>query len=113
MWTALAAAETLAGEGISAEVLDLRTLVPLDQATVAGSVKKTNRVLILHEDTRSGGLGGELAALVADEMFFFLDAPIRRVTAPDTPVPYSPPLEYDFLPKAEDVVAAAKRLVAE
>ncbi|MGB3565457.1 MAG: transketolase C-terminal domain-containing protein, partial [Thermoanaerobaculia bacterium] len=113
VWTALAAAETLAAEGISAEVVDLRTLVPLDEETLAGSVKKTNRVLILHEDTRRGGLGGELAALLADEMFFFLDAPIRRVTAPDTPVPYSPPLEYDFLPKPEDVVQAARRLVAE
>ncbi|MGB6641136.1 MAG: alpha-ketoacid dehydrogenase subunit beta, partial [Thermoanaerobaculia bacterium] len=113
VWTALAAAETLAADGISAEVVDLRTLVPLDEETLAGSVKKTNRVLILHEDTRRGGLGGELAALLADEMFFFLDAPIRRVTAPDTPVPYSPPLEYDFLPKPEDVVQAARRLVAE
>ena len=109
----MAAAGTLATEGISVEVVDLRTLVPLDEETLADSVKKTNRVLILHEDTRSGGLGGELAALLADEMFYFLDAPIRRVTAPDTPVPYSPPLEYDFLPKPEDVVEAAKRLVAE
>ena len=113
VWTALAAAETLAAEGISAEVVDLRTLVPLDEETLVGSVKKTSRVLILHEDTRRGGLGGELAALLADEMFYFLDAPIRRVTAPDTPIPYSPPLEYDFLPKPEDVVEAARRLVAE
>ncbi len=113
VWTALAAAETLAAEGISAEVVDLRTLVPLDEETLVGSVKKTNRVLILHEDTRRGGLGGELAALLADEVFYFLDAPIRRVTAPDTPIPYSPPLEYDFLPKPEDVVEAARRLVAE
>jgi 2-oxoisovalerate dehydrogenase E1 component beta subunit len=113
VWTALAAAETLAAEGISAEVVDLRTLVPLDEETLVGSVKKTNRVLILHEDTRRGGLGGELAALLADETFYFLDAPIRRVTAPNTPIPYSPPLEYDFLPKPEDVVEAARRLVAE
>ena len=76
-------------------------------------MKKTNRALLLHEDTRRGGFGGELAALLSDRLFYFLDAPIRRVAAPDTPVPYSPPLEYDFLPKAEQVVAEALRLVAE
>ncbi len=70
-------------------------------------------MLVLHEDTRRGGLAGELSALIADQSFYQLDAPIRRVTAPDTPVPYSPPLEYDFLPRAEQVVAAARRLVAE
>ena len=67
----------------------------------------------MHEDTRRGGLGGELAALISEKFFYHLDAPIRRVTAPDTPVPYSPPLEYHYLPKAEDVVVAAKGLVGE
>jgi len=111
LWTALAAAEELAKDGVAAEVVDLRTLVPLDEETLFASVRKTNRVLILHEDTRRGGFGGELAALLSDSLFFHLDAPIRRVTAPDTPMPYSPPLEYDFLPKAENVVAAARELV--
>jgi pyruvate/2-oxoglutarate/acetoin dehydrogenase E1 component/TPP-dependent pyruvate/acetoin dehydrogenase alpha subunit len=112
-WTALEAAESLAEESISAEVIDLRSLVPLDEEAIGASLSKTNRVLILHEDTRRGGLGGELAALINENFFYQLDAPIRRVAAPDTPVPYSPPLEYDYLPKAEDVVAAARELVAE
>jgi 2-oxoisovalerate dehydrogenase E1 component beta subunit len=76
-------------------------------------VTKTHRALVVHEDTRRGGLGGELAAILADELFWQLDAPVRRVTAPDTPVPYSPPLELDFLPGADDVVEAVRRLVAE
>jgi pyruvate/2-oxoglutarate/acetoin dehydrogenase E1 component len=113
VWTALEAAETLAEKGVEAEVVDLRTLLPLDKETLFESVEKTNRVLMLHEDTRHGGLAGELAALFADERFYFLDAPIRRVTAPDTPVPYAPPLEFDYLPKAEQVVEAAIRLVEE
>jgi 2-oxoisovalerate dehydrogenase E1 component beta subunit len=113
VWTALEAAAALAEEGIEAEVLDLRTLWPLDEAAIERSVTKTGRLLVLHEDTRRGGLAGELAARVADRLFWWLDAPIRRVTAPDTPVPYSPPLEHDFLPKAADVVAAARRLVEE
>jgi len=112
VWTALDAARRLDEDGIGAEVVDLRTLWPLDVATIRRSVKKTNRVLVLHEDTRRGGMGGELAALLSDELFFFLDAPVRRVTAPDTPVPYSPPLEYDFLPKSDQVVAAAIELLA-
>jgi 2-oxoisovalerate dehydrogenase E1 component len=113
VWTAAAAAETLAEEGISAEVIDLRTLVPLDEETLFASVRKTSRALLLHEDTRRGGMGGELAALLAEKLFFHLDAPLRRVTAPDTPVPYAPPLEYDYLPKPADVVKAARELVAE
>jgi 2-oxoisovalerate dehydrogenase E1 component beta subunit len=112
-WTALAAAETLAGEGIEAEVIDLRSLSPLDEETILESVRKTSRALILHEDTRRGGLGGELAAILGERLFWHLDAPVVRVTAPDTPVPYSPPLEHDYLPKADDVVAAARRLLAE
>jgi pyruvate/2-oxoglutarate/acetoin dehydrogenase E1 component/TPP-dependent pyruvate/acetoin dehydrogenase alpha subunit len=113
VWTSLAAADQLAGEGIAAEVVDLRTLWPLDAECVRASVAKTHRVLVVHEDTGRGGLGGELAAIVADELFWQLDAPLRRVTAPDTPVPYSPPLEHDFLPKIDDVVAAARRLASE
>jgi len=113
VWTALEAADVLAAAGIEAEVVDLRSLVPLDEKTLFESVEKTNRVLVLHEDTRRGGLAGELAALISDERFYFLDAPIRRVTAPDTPVPYAPPLELDYLPKAEQVVEAAIRLLEE
>ena len=113
VWTALQAATQLAEGGVEAEVVDLRSLVPLDETTLFDSVEKTNRMLVLHEDTRRGGLAGELAALVADERFYFLDAPIRRVTAPDTPVPYAPPLELDYLPNVAQVVEAAIRLVEE
>ncbi len=112
VWTALAAAEALAEEGVEAEVIDLRSLWPLDRETVLASVRRTGRVLVVHEDTRRGGFGGELAALLMEEAFYFLDAPLMRVTAPDTPVPYAPPLEHDFLPKAEQVVAAARELLA-
>jgi len=110
LWTALEAAGKLAGEGISAEVVDLRTLLPLDRDTVLASVKKTSRVLLLHEDTRTGGLAGELAASIMESAFEYLDAPILRLTAPDTPVPYSPPLEEAFLPNAEKVVEKARWL---
>jgi len=108
--TALEAAERLAKEGIEAEVLDLRTLLPLDRETILSSLKKTNKLLVVHEDTRTGGIAGEIAALVCESAFEELDGPIMRVTAPDTPVPYSPPLEERFLPNAEKVVAAAREL---
>ena len=106
----LEAAAVLAKEGIEAEVIDLRTLLPLDRETILESVKKTNRLLVVHEDTRTGGIAGEIAAIVCEEAFGYLDAPISRVTALDTPVPYSPPLEERFLPNAEKVVAAAREL---
>jgi pyruvate/2-oxoglutarate/acetoin dehydrogenase E1 component len=107
---ALEAAAALAKEGIEAEVIDLRTLLPLDREAIIDSVKKTNRLLIVHEDTRTGGIAGEIAAIVCESAFEHLDAPIARVTALDTPVPYSPPLEEHFLPNAEKVVAAAREL---
>jgi pyruvate/2-oxoglutarate/acetoin dehydrogenase E1 component len=110
MWTALEAAETLAAEGCSVEVVDLRTLVPLDRETVCASVRKTSKALLLHEDTRTGGMAGELAATITENVFEYLDGPIVRVTAPDTPVPYSPPLEEAFLPNAEKVVEKARWL---
>lgn len=94
------------------ELIDLRTLVPLDKETILESVKKTGKVLIVHEDNRTGGFAGELAAVIADEAFEFLDGPIRRVTAPDTPVPFSPPLEQFYLPNAGDVAEAAQALLA-
>jgi 2-oxoisovalerate dehydrogenase E1 component beta subunit len=110
VWTALEAAETLAEEGVSVEVVDLRTLLPLDRETVCASVKKTSKVLLLHEDTRTGGMAGELAVTITESVFEYLDAPIVRVTAPDTPVPYSPPLEEAFLPNAGKVVEKARWL---
>jgi 2-oxoisovalerate dehydrogenase E1 component beta subunit len=108
--TCMDAAAELAKEGIEAEVLDLRTIMPLDEEAVLHSVKKTNRLLIVHEDTKFGGVAGEIAAVVFEEAFDDLDAPVRRVTAPDTPVPYAPSLEEHFLPQVKDVVTAAREL---
>jgi 2-oxoisovalerate dehydrogenase E1 component beta subunit len=110
VWTALEAAEKLAEEGASVEVVDLRTLVPLDRETICASVRKTSKVLLLHEDTRTGGMAGELAATITESVFEYLDGPIVRVTAPDTPIPYSPPLEEAFLPNVEKVVEKARWL---
>jgi len=109
---ALEAAATLANDGIDLEVVDLRTLMPLDKERILDSVKKTNKVILLHEDVRTGGIAGELAAIIAEEAFEYLDGPILRITAPDTPVPYSPPLEEFFLPKTSDIIRVARQLVA-
>src|SRR5579872_3925537 len=108
--TSLEAAAKLAQEGIEAEVIDLRTLLPLDSETILNSLKKTNKLLVVHEDTRTGGIAGEIAALVCEGAFEELDGPILRVTALDTPVPYSPPLEEYFLPNSEKVAAAGREL---
>jgi 2-oxoisovalerate dehydrogenase E1 component beta subunit len=108
--TSLEAAAQLAREGIEAEVIDLRTLLPLDRETILASLRKTNKLLVVHEDTRTGGIAGEIAALVCEGAFGDLDGPVTRVTALDTPVPYSPPLEEYFLPNAEKVAAAAREL---
>lgn len=110
MHTSLEAAETLAKEGIEAEVVDLRTLLPLDKETILQSVKKTNKLLIVHEDTRTGGIAGEIAAVACEGAFEDLDGPILRVTAKDTPVPFSPPLEERFLPNLNDVISTAREL---
>jgi 2-oxoisovalerate dehydrogenase E1 component beta subunit len=110
VWVALDAAEQLAAEGVDCEVLDLRTLAPLDRDALCETARKTSKVLLLHEDTQTGGLAGELAATLTERVWEFLDAPIVRVTAPDTPVPFSPPLEEAFLPNAEKVVAKARWL---
>jgi 2-oxoisovalerate dehydrogenase E1 component beta subunit len=109
--TALEAATSLSEDGIEAEVLDLRTLAPLDRDAILATAAKTSRVLLLHEATLTGGIGGELAAIVAGDAFEYLDAPVTRVASADTPVPYAPALEAAFLPGADKVVAAAKRLV--
>jgi 2-oxoisovalerate dehydrogenase E1 component beta subunit len=107
---ALDAAEQLAMAGIEAEVIDLRTLAPLDKESVLQSIAKTSRALVLHEAPRTGGIGGEIAATIAEEAFEYLDAPVTRLASLDTTVPYSPPLEAAFLPNAARVVAAARRL---
>jgi 2-oxoisovalerate dehydrogenase E1 component beta subunit len=112
VWVALEAADKLAEEGRSVEVVDLRTLLPLDRETVCESVKKTSKVLLLHEDTRTAGMAGELAVSITESVFEYLDGPIVRVTAPDTPVPYSPPLEEAFLPNAAKVLEKARWLLA-
>jgi 2-oxoisovalerate dehydrogenase E1 component beta subunit len=105
------AAETLAEEdGVETEIVDLRSLRPLDVETMAGSVRKTGRALIVHEAPEFGGFGGEIAARINEEAFEWLDAPIRRVAALDTPVPFSPPLEDYYLPRAEDIVTAGRWL---
>jgi 2-oxoisovalerate dehydrogenase E1 component beta subunit len=108
--TALEAADALAKEGIELEVLDLRTLSPLDRKAIAQTVKKTNRAMVLHEDTRTGGIAGEVTAVIHEEAFDDLDGPVLRITSLDTPVPFSPPLEEYFLPKVADVVEKARWL---
>jgi 2-oxoisovalerate dehydrogenase E1 component beta subunit len=112
VWRALEAAEQLAAEGISVEVLDLRSLLPMDDEAIQATVRKTNRLLIVHEDTRTGGIAGEITARVSETCFEWLDAPILRVTAADVPLPYSPPLEDYVLPQTSDIVRAVRRLVA-
>lgn len=109
--TALKAAEELAREGVEAEIVDLRTLVPLDTRTILSSVRKTGRLVVLHEATRTGGFAGEVAAVVMEEAFADLKAPLRRVTGPDIPVPASPPLERFYIPDAAQVVSAVKEIL--
>jgi 2-oxoisovalerate dehydrogenase E1 component beta subunit len=106
----LEAAHALAGEGIEAEVVDLRTLVPLDRETILESVGRTSKLLVVHEDTRTGGIAGEIAALAMEEAFAQLDAPVRRVTSLDTPVPFAAPIEDAFLPNANRIATAAREL---
>ena len=105
------AAARLAEDGIDVEIIDLRTLAPLDEATIIESVKRTGKLLVVHEDTRTGGIAGEIAIRVSERAFEWLDGPILRVTAIDTPVPYSPPLEEAFLPSEDEIVRAARLLV--
>jgi len=109
--TALEAAAALEADGVQAEVIDLRSLAPLDRDAILTSVSKTSRALLLYEARRTGGIGGELAAIIAEEAFEYLDAPIMRIASVDAPVPYAPSLEAAFLPSVEKVVAGAKKLV--
>ncbi len=109
----LKVAHTLEKEDeLEAEVLDLRSLSPLDIESIQESVKRTNKVLIVHEDTLTGGIGAELSAILAEDLFEYLDGPITRVAAPDVPFPYAPPLEEAYLPNAEKILTAARKLAA-
>ena len=108
---ALKAAEQMAAEGVSVEIVDLRTIAPLDKETPLASVRKTGRLVVLHEATRTGGFAGEVAAVVLEEAFASLKAPLRRVTGPDIPVPASPPLERFYIPDAKRLVAAIKTIL--
>jgi 2-oxoisovalerate dehydrogenase E1 component beta subunit len=112
VYTALDAAAELEKEGVSVEVLDLVSILPLDEEAILATAKKTSKVIMLHEATLTGGAGGEVVARIAEKAFEFLDGPILRVAAADTPVPYSPPLEEAFLPQVSDVLAAARKLAA-
>lgn len=108
---ALAAAEQLAKAGISAEVIDPRTLTPLDKGTILASVKKTGRIVIVSEDTKTAGVSAEIAAIVAEEAIDYLDAPIKRVAEPDTPIPFSPPLESFVIPDEKRIIKAVKEVI--
>jgi 2-oxoisovalerate dehydrogenase E1 component beta subunit len=110
VYTADEAAQQLEQDDVSVEILDLRTLIPWDREAVLRSVEKTSKALVLHEDTRTTGFGAEIVATITEEAFEHLDGPVKRVTAPDTPVPFSPPLEKAFIPQVEDVVAGVKDL---
>src|SRR5918996_3757010 len=113
VWKALEAADTLASaDGLAVEVLDLRTLLPLDDAAIMRTVRKTNKALIVHEDTRTGGVAGGIAARINEQAFEWVDGPIIRGTAHDVPLPYAPTLEDFVLPQTEDVVKAARWLAA-
>ncbi|PYU88051.1 MAG: alpha-ketoacid dehydrogenase subunit beta [Acidobacteria bacterium] len=112
VYIAMEAASELVKEGIDLEVIDLRSLLPLDKETILESVRRNNKVFVLHEDTRTGGIAGEIAAVICEEAFEYLDGPVLRVTALDTPVPYSPPLEEFFLPKVPDVLKTARMLAS-
>ena len=113
VWKALEAAEQIQREdGASIEVLDLRTLLPMDDDAIFTSVRKTNKILIVHEDTRTGGVAGEITARINESAFEWLDGPIMRVTAHDAPIPYAPTLEDYVLPQTDDILKAARWLLA-
>src|SRR3954470_22318693 len=112
VYTALDAAEILTKEGIELEVLDLRSLLPLDREAIADVVRKTNKVIVLHEHPKTAGIAGEVSAIINEECFDELDGPIVRIAAQDSPVPFSPPQEEFYLPKVEDVVREARRLAS-
>jgi pyruvate/2-oxoglutarate/acetoin dehydrogenase E1 component len=108
---ALAATKSLEKEGISVEVVDPRTLTPLDKGTIIKSVKKTGRIVIVSEDCKTAGVSAEIAAVIAEEAIDYLDSPIKRVTAPDTPIPFSPPLEQFVIPDENAIIRAVKEVI--
>jgi pyruvate/2-oxoglutarate/acetoin dehydrogenase E1 component len=108
----LQAAETVSGDGISVEIIDLRSLAPLDTGTILDSVRKTSKALVVHEATRTGGVGGEIAASIAEAAFDALDGPVTRLASKDAPVPHNPGLEAAFQPRVDDIAAAIRRLAA-
>jgi len=110
VYTADEAARQLADDGVSVEIVDLRSIMPWDKKAVLASAEKTSKVMVLHEDTRTAGFGAEIVATIAEEAFESLDAPIKRIAAPDTPVPFSPPLEKAYIPQVDDVLAALREL---
>jgi 2-oxoisovalerate dehydrogenase E1 component beta subunit len=113
VWKSLEAADILEKEdGVSVEVLDLRTLLPMDDEAILRTVKKNNKVMIVHEDTRTGGIAGEIAARINENAFEWLDGPVLRVTAADVPLPYAPTLEDYVLPQTDDIVKVARKLAA-
>jgi 2-oxoisovalerate dehydrogenase E1 component beta subunit len=112
VYTADEAAEELAKDDVSVEIVDLRSVLPWDRVAVLESVRKTSKVLVLHEDTRTGGFGAEIAATIAEQAFESLDAPVKRIAAPDAPVPFSPPLEKAYIPQVDTVAAGLRELAA-
>lgn len=108
--TALEAARELKERGVSCEIIDLRTILPLDKKSILNTVKKTNKVVVLHEQTKTGGVGAEVSAIISEYCFEYLDGPIVRVAAPDTPVPYSAQMEEAFIPQPKDVISAVEKL---
>ena len=108
---ALKAAESLEKDGVSVEVVDPRTLTPLDRETISNSVKKTGKIVIVSEDCKTAGVSAEIAATIAEKALDYLDAPIKRVTAPDTPIPFSPPLEQFIIPNEQSIIRAVKEVV--
>jgi len=111
LYTSLSASEKLAAEGIQVEIIDPRSLVPLDKELIFNSIRKTGRLIIVEEDNLTNGWGAEIAALAADEVFEWLDAPIKRVAAPDVPPPFSPPLEAEYLPNEGKIISAISSMI--
>jgi pyruvate/2-oxoglutarate/acetoin dehydrogenase E1 component len=111
MWDSVFAAKKLEEEGYSVEVIDIRTIIPLDEEAIFNSVKKTNKIIVIHEDTLTGGFGAEIAARVADSCFQFLDGPVKRIAAKDSHIPYAPILEPAILPSRENVYNGIKDLL--
>jgi pyruvate dehydrogenase E1 component beta subunit len=109
----LAAAKKLEDDGISAEVVDVRTLQPLDLGTIAESVKRTSRMVVASDDVRRGGVGAEISASITETCFDYLDAPIARVACPDTPIPFSPQLEQQYMPNTDRVIQAVRRVLGK